>query len=191
MDNITLNGIDKAFGGNHVLQDFSALIHAGKMTCIMAPSGKGKTTLLRILMGLDQQDSGIITGLEGLKLSVVFQEDRLCDNLTAAANIRLTCPNKTHCDVEEGLRALGLAGCIHQPTRELSGGMRRRVALLRALMAEYDLLILDEPFKGLDVDTKAIVMEYTRLHIAGKTAILVTHDLEEAQALDAGMMITL
>lgn len=191
MDNITLNGIDKVFGSNQVLQDFSAVIKTGRMTCIMAPSGRGKTTLLRILMGLDRQDNGMITGLEGLKLSVVFQEDRLCDNLTAAANIRFVCPNKTHRDVEEGLRALGLAGCIHQPARELSGGMRRRVALLRALMAEYDFLILDEPFKGLDLDTKAIVIEYTRLHTTGKTTILVTHDLEEAQALNADTMLTL
>ena len=191
MTNITLNELYKAYGGNQVLKGFSAVIPVGKTTGIMAPSGAGKTTLLRILMGLEKQDRGIIQGLEGLRLSAVFQEDRLCENLSSASNIRLVCSGKSQREIEDALAALGLSGCAHQPARELSGGMRRRVALLRALMAEYDLLFLDEPFKGLDVDTKAEAMEYTRLRTAGKTVLLVTHDLEEAQSLGAHTMITL
>lgn len=191
MEDIRLDKIYKAYGSNQVLKGFSVVFKAGKTTCIMAPSGYGKTTLLRILMELEQPDSGTISGLEGLRRSVVFQEDRLCDNLSPVTNIRLVCPHKTPEQVKEALTALGLSSCIHQPARELSGGMRRRVALLRALMAEYDLLLLDEPFKGLDAETKAEVMDYTHRSIQGKTVILVTHDPEEAEALGAYSITTL
>mgnify|MGYP000023240742 FL=1 len=188
---IIIDKLSKAYGSQQVLQDFSAVIPLGKTTGIMAPSGYGKTTLLRILMGLEQLDGGTVQGLEGLRQSAVFQEDRLCENLSAAANIRLVCPRKSPREIMEALAALELAGCAHQPARELSGGMRRRVALLRALMADYDILYLDEPFKGLDVETKAEVIAYTRKHIDGKTVLLVTHDLEEAQALGAHQILEL
>lgn len=183
MENIILNRLCKAYGNNQVLTDFSGLISAGKTTAIMAPSGSGKTTLLRILMGLEQADSGEITGLQDLRRSAVFQEERLCENLSPVSNIRLVCPGRSHRDITDAMAKVGLSDCAHQPVRELSGGMRRRVALLRALMAEYDILFLDEPFKGLDAKTKEDVIEYTRQQTVGKTVLLVTHDPEEAQAL--------
>ena len=86
---IQIEHLDKAYGENQVLKDFSAVIPEGKTTCIMAPSGKGKTTLLNILLGLEPYDRGIIRGLEGKKKSAVFQEDRLCENLSSRANIRM------------------------------------------------------------------------------------------------------
>ena len=85
--------------------------------------------------------------------------------------------------MEEALAAVGLAGTGGQRVEEFSGGMRRRVAILRALRAEYDLLLLDEPFRGLDEDTTALVMEDTRRHSAGRTVLLVTHDPAEAEAM--------
>lgn len=189
MENITLTNLCKSYGGNQVLKDFSAVICAGEVTCVMAPSGRGKTTLLRILMGLEQPDSGVVHGLKGLRSSAVFQEDRLCENLSPVSNIRLVCPRRRHQHITAALGAVGLSGCAAQPVRELSGGMRRRVALLRAMMADYDILFLDEPFKGLDTETKAAVIEYTRQQIAGKTVLLVTHDREEAQALGVHTLI--
>ncbi len=191
MDGIRLEQVCKSFGDKQVLQDFSAEFPYGSVTTIMAPSGSGKTTLLRILMGLETIDKGQISGLDGRKRSAVFQEDRLCKNLDAAANIRLVCPQRTWEEVEQSMEAVGLTCCSSQPVRELSGGMRRRVAILRALLAEYDLLFLDEPFKGLDVATKEKVLEDTKARCIGKTVILVTHNREEAEAMGTARFVEL
>lgn len=188
---ISLTNVSKSFGNNQVLKNFTATFPKGKVTAIMAPSGGGKTTLLRILMGLEQADSGTISGMEGLRLSAVFQEDRLCSNLSPSANIRLTSPKISKSEAAAALNAVGLDGCSHQPVRELSGGMRRRVAILRALMADYDILFLDEPFKGLDETTKELVIRDTKLRCANKTVLLVTHDEDEAVAMDACQILGL
>lgn len=191
MKEIRIEGICKRYHNKTVLKDFSATLPAGVVTGMMAPSGTGKTTLLRILMGLEQPDSGHIEGLPDLRISAVFQEDRLCENLTPTTNIRLVNPKHTTEEVQTALSGVGLSGCLNQPVRELSGGMRRRVAILRALMAEYELLLLDEPFKGLDAQTKRLVMEDTRRRCAGRTVLLVTHDAEELDALGAVVRLEL
>ena len=176
MQDIVIRGLCKAFDGKQVLRDFSAALPAGQVTGLMAPSGAGKTTLLRILMGLETPDRGTITGLEGLRLS---------ENLEPVSNLRLVTPALSRTAAAEALAAVGLTDCQRQPARELSGGMRRRVAILRALLAEYDLLFLDEPFKGLDQETKEIVMADTRRRCAGRTVLFVTHDPAELEALGA------
>ena len=132
MADICITGLCKAYDGKPVLRDFSAVLPAGRVTGLMAPSGAGKTTLLRILMGLEQPDAGSVAGLQGRRMSAVFQEDRLCDNLDAVANVRLVTPGISSAQALDALNAVGLGGCAGQPARELSGGMRRRVALLRA-----------------------------------------------------------
>ena len=185
MEGICLQGLEKSYGGRTVLHQLSAVFPAGAVTCITAPSGGGKTTLLRILMGLESADSGTITGLDDLKQSAVFQEDRLCEHLTPVSNIRLVRPALSSASVLDAMQAVGLSGCEKQPVRELSGGMRRRVAILRALLADYDILFLDEPFKGLDHDTREKVISFTRARCAGRTVLLVTHDRSEAEALGA------
>lgn len=191
METIKLQHICKAFDGKQVLDDVSAELPAGKVSCLMAPSGAGKTTLLRILLGLEVPDSGMITGLAQLKKSAVFQEDRLCSYLSPVANIRLVSPALKRQEVLSALEAVGLRDCADQPCRELSGGMCRRVSLVRALMAEYDILFLDEPFKGLDQNTKNVVMEEVRRRCWNRTVLLVTHDPAEAEALGAEHRITL
>lgn len=147
----------------------------------MGPSGSGKTTLLRILMGLENPDRGQIDGLEELRKSAVFQEDRLCENLSAASNIRLVCGGYESAEKIQGaLHEVGLSSeNARQTVREMSGGQRRRIALLRALFAEYDILFLDEPFKGLDEETKVKTIDYVKKETNGKTVIMVTHDLTE------------
>lgn len=191
MRDIVIKNLCKAYEGRSVLEDLSATLPAGRVTGLMAPSGAGKTTLLRLLMGLEQPDAGTITGLEGLRLSVVFQEDRLCDDLTAVNNIRLVNPALSVQAVQQALAQVGLAGASQQPARELSGGMRRRVAILRALLADYDLLLLDEPFKGLDAATKATVMTDTRQRIRGRTVLFVTHDASELDTLGVSQTLSL
>ena len=191
MDGIVLNGLMKAYEGKTVLDGFSAVLPCGQVTAVMAPSGAGKTTLLRLLMGLEKPDGGRIEGLAGHRMAAVFQEDRLCGYLNPVDNIRLTSPARTVAEVREALAEMGLAGCEAQPCRELSGGMNRRVALLRALLADADLLLLDEPFKGLDARTRQDVMQRTRARCAGRTVVLVTHDPAEAEALGAKQVLTL
>ena len=117
MEDIIIREVYRAFGEKEVLHGFSARLQAGTITGLMAPSGSGKTTLLRILMGLDRPQQGKITGLDGLRVSAVFQEDRLCENLNAVANIRLVTPVLTLETVEASLKAVGLGDSSRQPVR--------------------------------------------------------------------------
>ncbi len=172
--------ITKKFGSLTVLDGFSHEFAEGSFTAVMGSSGCGKSTLLSVLMGLLAPDSGTVTRGSD-RLSAVFQEDRLCENLSVLSNLRLVqSRKKERSGLIPELEAVGLYDCADKPVRELSGGMKRRTALLRALLADYDILFLDEPFKGLDAQTKNTVMSYTRGKTAGKTVILVTHDPEEA-----------
>ena len=187
-EDIRINQLSKNYHGKKVLDELSFTIKSGAVTALMAHSGAGKTTLLRILMGLEEADSGSVEGLRGLRLSAVFQEDRLCGNLSPLSNIRLTAG--THFPrqvIMQALEETDLLSCATQPVRELSGGQSRRVALLRALLSPYDLLLLDEPFKGLDTKTRHRIMDYTLTSIRrdnddiiAKTVLLVTHDETEA-----------
>ncbi len=176
--------IRKAFGDNVVLDGFSHEFSDGKVTAVIGRSGCGKSTLLNILMGLVQPDSGEVVFPEKRNISAVFQENRLCENLTASANIRLVTGKRlSKAEIASELAKVGLDGCENKPVRTLSGGMKRRTALIRALLAEYDVLFLDEPFKGLDMDTKQNVMTYCKDKIKGKTVVLVTHDMDECKFL--------
>ena len=178
-----LKGISKAFGEKQVLRDLHLAIAEGEVTALMGPSGCGKTTLLRIVMGLETADSGEIIGMKDRRISAVFQEDRLCENLSPLSNIRLVTGSSLSASaLTTELAKLGLANCISHPVRKLSGGERRRVALLRALLAPWNLLLLDEPFKGLDPDTKKAAMDYVlSFSRTEKAILLVTHDLYEAE----------
>lgn len=180
---IRIEKLCKSYGENRVLTDFSAVFPEGETSCVMGASGCGKTTLLRLLLGLEKPDGGTILGLPE-KISAVFQEDRLAEPFSAEANLALvTGPHVPRETLRSALSALGLSGSLDKPVRELSGGMRRRVAIARALVYDAPLLLLDEPFKGLDEETKKTVMDYVKAHAAGKTVILVTHDEDEAEYL--------
>ncbi|MFW5631684.1 MAG: ATP-binding cassette domain-containing protein [Acetivibrio ethanolgignens] len=181
---IILKDVSKAYNGQPVLSNLSFTLTPGSVTAITSPSGSGKTTLLRILMGLTAPDSGSIENLSQYKKSAVFQEDRLCDNLTALANIQLTAQQASRADILKAMELFGLSGCEKRLTYELSGGMKRRIAILRALFADYDLLLLDEPFKGLDSETKEIVIAETRRHSLGKTVVFTTHDRHELEGME-------
>ena len=179
---IKVDHISKAYGEQQVLQDLSCVFPEGKTTCIRGRSGSGKTTLIQLLLRLDVPDKGKIEGISDRKLSAVFQEDRLCENLSAASNIRLVC-TKTISDreLEEAYKAVAL----QKPVRELSGGMRRRVSILRALLADSDCVIMDEPLRGLDEKTRIKTIDYILKKTEGKTLIFVTHEEQEAVWLKA------
>ena len=187
MEEILVRGLCKRFGEKVVLQDFSARFTSGQTTCVMGRSGCGKTTLLNILMGFVSPDAGQVTGVPP-HLSAVFQEDRLLDSFSARANIAFVLPQLTAKLLGHHLEAVGLAQDAGRPVRELSGGMRRRVAILRAVLADGDLLLLDEPFKGLDEATRASVAAYLRAETAGRTVIMVTHDPDEVALMGGSLL---
>lgn len=182
MTDLILEHIHKRYGEKVVLRDFSARFPAGTCTCIMGPSGCGKTTLLRLILGLEEADGGTISGRR-FPMSAVFQENRLFEDFSALSNVSAVCARGSRQEAARQLSALGLAGSLHAPVRTLSGGMKRRVAIARAVLAPGELLILDEPFTGLDRDTKAVVLDYLKAHTQGRTLLLVTHDPAERDAL--------
>lgn len=183
---IRLEHIYKRFDRNNVLTDVSMTLEEGKISCIMGASGSGKTTLMNILMGFLKPDSGDLKGLEGKRIAAMFQEDRLIEHWDAIRNVQLVCgKNITASVVKEHFMEVGLTEYENKPVKTLSGGMRRRVALVRAMLAEGNLLILDEPFKGLDEDLRQQVIQYVIRLSADKTAIIVTHERDEAVWLGA------
>ena len=184
-NDLILQKLSKSYHGQVVFSDLSLALSPGNAYCLMAPSGTGKTTLFRILMGLETPDSGTIDGLKNLKISAVFQEDRLLDFMTPVDNIRLPEPKLERAVILREMAAMGLTGCENQPVRELSGGMRRRVAILRALLCGADVIALDEPFKGLDEATRARVIDETKRLCRGKTVLMVTHEAAEAERMGA------
>lgn len=184
---IIIKNLSKAFGEKQVLKDVDAVIKQGRTTCLMGQSGVGKTTLLNIMMGFEKADSGEIINLPQLK-SAVFQENRLCENFSVMTNIRMANDTLTDDVIIQHLKAVGLEKEARHPVSTLSGGMKRRVALVRAILAQKDILFLDEPFKGLDKETLANVQDYLRKNIKGLTVVMVTHQPEEAKALEADLL---
>lgn len=180
---ITVKNLNKHFDDKKVIDNFSVVLEEGRITTIMGTSGCGKTTFAMILLGLLAPDSGTVEGLEGKRISAVFQEDRLIEHLSAIENIKLVMGDDPDVDeIKRELAEVELEGAlITKPTSQLSGGQRRRVAIVRAMMAESDFICLDEPFKGLDAETKQKVMSYVKRKVEGKTVLLITHDIEERQ----------
>ena len=182
---VEIQNLTKSYGGTPVLQGVSLTLRPG-VTCLMAASSGGKTTLVRILLGLEQPDGGTVMGLEKARLSAVFQEDRLLDRLDAAGNLRFVVGG----DYEEKAAAellaeLGLDLGEKKPAGEYSGGMKRRLALARALSVLFEFLVLDEPFTGLDEENRKRAITCIRRRAAGKTVLLVTHDRSDAAGLEA------
>ncbi len=191
MTPIVFSQINKAYGTQVVLRDFFATFQPGEAVALMGPSGSGKTTLVRLLMGLETPNAGSISGTAGLRFSCVFQEDRLCPGQSAIQNVALVLPREKQVEIPAALAAVGLQDAdIHKPARELSGGQKRRVALVRAVMATSDVLVLDEAFKGLDETSRQQAFAYVRAHLAGRMLVLVTHEKTEAQAFP-GQLLTL
>lgn len=185
---ITVTDLCKNFGTKPVLHRFGFFLANGETVALMGPSGCGKTTFLRILMGLETPDAGIIEGLRGLRIAPVFQQDRLCPGLSALQNVLVAAahPARMAAQAQQLLQELGLdADEIQRPAAVLSGGQRRRAALARAVLAEGDLVLLDEAFKGLDEATAAQAIRFVQHHTKGKMVLAVTHSASEAAALGA------
>lgn len=188
MSTIHIKELSKSFGTKKVLDRFSEEIPIDGTTVIMGESGCGKTTLINIMMGFEHPDSGEITGMP-TRISAVFQDDCLCEDFSALSNIRAITAKKYTDDILSGyLLGMGLKQKdITKPVHELSGGMKRRVAIARSLAAESDLIIMDEPFKGIDEDTREKVIEFVLndTKSKGKGLLVITHDASEISLLNA------
>lgn len=185
---IVMEHIEKKYGELTVFSDYSLEIDEGDTVCLMGASGVGKTTLLFMLAGFVKPDKGVIRGLEGKKISMVFQEDRLIEWADAFTNVALAANGSDEAFLRREFDAVGLDGYEDKPVSEQSGGMRRRVALVRAVCAESDVLLLDEPFSGLDEATKQKVIRYLLARKKDRTVILTTHDRADAEKLNAKMI---
>ncbi len=178
---LKLDNISKSYGDKLVLDRLSFSFPDGETSIIMGQSGCGKTTLLRIIMGLEKPDAGTLL-CNAKRISAVFQEDRLAEDFSAVRNV-VYAANCTREQAEALLARLGLGESMYLPTREFSGGMKRRTAIARALLADFDLLVMDEPFKGLDAETKAVAVDTVRELCKNKSVIVVTHDETEAASI--------
>ena len=187
MNDIIISNLSKRFGDKIVFDNFSHVFLQGSRVCIMGASGRGKTTLFNLLLGLLKPDSGEIIGIPN-NVSAVFQEDRLCEDFSAIDNVKaVTGKTVSEEEIKNLLSELGLSDSVNQPVSSLSGGMRRRVALARALLAKSELLILDEPFKGLDDETREKTVSVLLQRIEGKTILVATHDERDALLLNAAI----
>ena len=186
MREIIAEGVRKSYNGVAVLRGVSFRADKSRPACFMAPSGGGKTTLFRILMGLEAPDAGNIVLPERCRWSAAFQEDRLLLGRDARYNLRFAL-GKDYREAEASalLETLGLGDVGKKPVREYSGGMRRRLSLIRALLKPSDALILDEPFTGIDLEVRARCLDAARRYGAGRITLLATHTLSDAEALDA------
>ncbi len=175
---VSLENIGKVYDGKAVLSDVSLKLCQGDVVLLRGASGSGKTTLLRILLGLTEPDSGKRVTTYA-KPAAVFQEDRLCEAFCAYDNVKLAIPERSKEEILADLRDVGIDEAVRKPTREFSGGMKRRVAWVRALQSDWNLLVLDEPFTGLDSARIAqLVAQLKEKREQGAIAI-VTHNTSE------------
>lgn len=188
-DAVTLLGVHKRFGDKVVLADFDLAIPYQSVVAMTGPNGSGKTTVGRIILGLESPDAGSVGGSANRTKACVFQENRLFSHLSAVENVTLVLGRDHAFRATRELHTIGLSGSAQTvPVRDLSGGQRRRVALVRALAGDAQLIVLDEPFIGIDAQAKPAVMTYVRKRLEGRTALLITHDGTEADALGARLV---
>ena len=185
---ISLHNVSKSYGDEIVISGFSHEFDVG-VTAISGKSGGGKTTLLNMILGIEKADSGSVS-VSSTKISVVFQEDRLSETFTPVANVASVVGEMaSRTEIENLLCRLGLRDSLNKPVSKLSGGMKRRTAIARALLYNGDILIMDEPFKGLDDGTKDEVIKIVKEYSVGKTVIFVTHDEEDILAMGAEKLL--
>ncbi|TQI65630.1 ABC transporter ATP-binding protein [Clostridium sp. KNHs216] len=181
-----IDHLTKNYNGKTVLEQFSLELPSTGTVCLFGPSGCGKTTLLNCIAGLEPFDSGEIEGAGTGKISYLFQENRLLPWISAKDNIAAVLRGKAGQNAEQAekwLSLVGLAEAGNKRPAELSGGMRRRVALARALAYGGDLYLMDEPFQGLDAERRDEMIALLQKETAGALKIIVTHDFEEAEML--------
>ena len=191
---IEIKDVSKSFNGQKVLDNFNLNIESEHSYILTGPSGCGKTTLLRLILGLEEPDNGTVKLLGDYKYpfinsGVVFQEDRLCEDYDAVTNVTMVSKKVFRQTVIEELKKLLPEDALFKPVKELSGGQRRRVAIVRACAIPSDVLIMDEPFTGLDDKSREAAIAYIRNKQGTGPLVITTHDtkgLEFGRLIDLG-----
>ncbi len=183
---LSIISINKSYGEQRVLEGYSLSLSSDGVYCLMGPSGRGKTTLLNILSGIVKPDGGDISDFYGLTVTEVFQEDRLQEALSPIRNVQIAIRSrKSKEEIKKELSFILSEDCLDKPVRELSGGMKRRTAICRAVMPDSNIIIMDEPFTGLDKESKLRTIEYIKKNRRGRLLIISTHNEEDIELLEA------
>lgn len=186
VNRVLCENISKSFDTQTVLSDFTYTFGATNTTCILGSSGIGKTTLLNIIAGIDFADSGSLqfltedSALDNSHISMVFQENRLLKDFDAYTNIQAIYGNTYDISlIQRHFDAVWLKDYEQKCVSKLSGGMKRRIAIVRAVLSDAPILLLDEPFKGLDENIKQCVIDYVMEYCKDKLIIMVTHNSDD------------
>ena len=190
---IRIRDLSKSYADQQVLMHLDFSVSFGEVVCIMGPSGCGKTTLLRLIAGLETADSGNLdfpcmsSAADSAKkppLSLVFQEDRLLKEFSLIDNLRFTAGHTaSEAVISEHLKELGLEAASELPVNRLSGGMKRRAAIARAMLFPSSIILMDEAFNGLDEETRRLTARYILRRRDGRTLLFITHHDDEAKLL--------
>ena len=178
---IRLDHVSMAFGEKQVFKDLSLAFSTTGQYAVLGLSGRGKTTLLRLIAGLERPQRGKVTLPKDARIAYCFQEDRLLPFRTVLDNVALVCGDTAA--AKRWLERVGLSGEENSYPASLSGGMKRRAALARALAFDAPILLMDEPFRALDSDTHAAMLALVREAAKDKLLILVTHDEADAEGM--------
>lgn len=174
--------LSKSYGSHTVIRNLSLHIEKKEKVAFMAPSGCGKTTLFRLLSGLESPDSGSINA--NPSMAYIFQEPRLLPEFTVLENVMAVLSGKNKRErAQNWLLAVGMAGHEQKYPDQISGGMAQRTVLARALASEKEIFLLDEPFQGLDDESRKELIALTGNLLKNQTLLLITHDEQEARAL--------
>jgi len=188
-NDIIVEKLTKNYGGKRIFCDMTQNFHDGGVYALMGESGCGKTTLFRILLGLTEQNEGRIKVPEG-RCSVVFQENRLCRGETPVSNVSMTVKRgRTKEEIEDSLLEILPKECLVQAVEQLSGGMKRRTAIARAMLSGSEWMILDEPFTGLDEETKKKTAAFILKYRNGRTMLVSTHQRQDVELLSADLVM--
>lgn len=174
------------YPGRELFRDFSLRVEPGERVILTGASGRGKTTLLRLMAGLEVPREGAVRGIPAGGISMVFQESRLFPGLTVLENLTMAVPGAGRGELLGLLEAVGLGGEAERLPGELSGGMARRVAIVRAAALGSSLALLDEPFAGLDGENRRRAAQLLTERLGGAALVAAVHHREEGELLGAG-----
>lgn len=181
-----IRNLTKIYDGNKVLNQWNMTLEDGNIYALMGPSGCGKTTLLHSMMGILKYEEGTMEGFEGKSLSAVFQENRLFEFFTAGENVAVVQKRPQPLpEINRILSEILPKKSLDQKVGEYSGGMKRRAAIARAMLAESDVIVMDEPLTGLDEATRNHVIDFILKYRRGRTMIFSTHQEEEVELFHA------
>ena len=186
-NNIIVKNLTKYYDEELIFNKYNCEFKTNEYNIIMGSSGIGKTTLLHILMGIDNDYTGQIINIPK-SISPIFQENRLLEDFTVYTNLKIVNDSIKEDEIDVELSRMGLEGIEKKKIRELSGGMKRRITILRAIMKNSEIYIFDEPFKELDESTYYIILKYIEEKLTNKTVILSTHRKEEIEFFNGNLI---